>query len=260
MPDKPNRPQAKRADATLESAKGWIKKLLPGWLLRLRGEYLTRKEKQQHAQRVFTRIYEQGTWGKSSDPAQRFYSGSGSHDADIVGTYVGAILEFLSSLAKKPDAVDLGCGDFSVGTRVRHLCGKYIACDIVKPVIAWNRQRFKDDNVDFRVLDITRDKLPGGDIAFLRQVLQHLSNEQIQRAVGQIAARYKYLVLTEHLPASDTFAHNLDKPVGGDIRLGFNSGIVLTSAPFNLQVQEAVVLCEVAESDGIIRTILYRLA
>jgi len=155
--------------------------------------------------------------------------------------------------------VDLGCGDFIVGSRIRRLCDKYIACDIVEPVISWNKQKYKDMNVDFRVLDISKDDLPGGDIVFIRQVLQHLSNDHIAGAISQLAAKYKYLVLTEHLPSSIIFNHNLDKPAGSYIRIALNSGVVLTSAPFNLKVKENSVLCEVADDDGVIRTNLYRL-
>ena len=73
-----------------------------------------------------------------------------------------------------------------------------------------------------------------------------------------MASKYRYLLLTEHLPLG-TFVHNVDKPSGPDIRLGFNSGVVLTSAPFNLRVLDAKHVCDVAELGGTIRTTLYKL-
>ena len=72
----------------------------------------------------------------------------------------------------------------------------------------------------------TKDELPQAEIVFIRQVLQHLSNREIKNALPQIALKYKYLVLTEHLPESQDFVHNLDKPTGANNRLGINSGIV----------------------------------
>jgi hypothetical protein len=144
----------------------------------------------------------------------------------------------------RPNVVDLGCGDFHIGAQIRGLCGAYAACDIV----------------DFSVIDLTTDILPGGDIVFIRQVLQHLSNDQIIKALPRIASTYKYLILTEHLPAAKTFIANLDKPTGPDNRLGQNSGIVLTKPPFNLAVKEEKVICETMEGGGVIRTWLYRLA
>ena len=39
--------------------------------------------------------------------------------------------------------VDLGCGDFTVGSKIRPLCGAYVACDVAAPVIAWNQANGK---------------------------------------------------------------------------------------------------------------------
>jgi glycosyltransferase involved in cell wall biosynthesis len=253
------------AIANPTTVKILLKKIFPLWLLKLRQDYQSKKYLREYnilsTQQVFTKIYEDGAWGKSIDPKQIYYSGDGSHDHSIVSTYVEAIEHFFSIFEIKPSAVDLGCGDFSVGSKVRHLFDKYIACDIVDPVISFNKGKYKNINVDFRVLDITKDDLPDGDVVFIRQVLQHLSNEQISAAISKISSKYKYFVLTEHLPSSDTFIHNLDKPSGPDIRFDFNSGIVLTSAPFNLKIIEDTCLCEIPhELGGRVRTNLYRLS
>jgi hypothetical protein len=114
-------------------------------------------------------------------------------------------------------------------------------------------------DVDFRSLDFIVDELPAGDIVFIRQVLQHLSNEQINRALQKLSTHFKYLVLTEHLPGIPEFAPNLDKPAGPGIRTGLPSGIVLTKAPFNLKPYLERRLCHVAEDGGIIATTLYQL-
>jgi hypothetical protein len=93
---------------------------------------------------------------------------------------------------------------------------------VVPSLIDRNRRLFASLDVDFRVLDMTTDPLPPADVVFLRQVLQHLSNGQIHAVVSKITTAYRYLVLTEHLPALDTFTPNLDKAVGPQTRL--NSG------------------------------------
>ncbi|MEZ5740438.1 MAG: class I SAM-dependent methyltransferase [Burkholderiaceae bacterium] len=240
-----------------------LKRYVPARLLRLRHEYRSGRHngpfQNLSTREVFTKIYEDGVWGRSTDPQQRYFSGTGSHDRAIVDTYVAAVGRFLGQLTGKPDVVDLGCGDFSVGSRLRPLCARYTACDIVEPVIEFNRRRFEQLQVDFRTLDFTREALPAGDVVFIRQVLQHLSNDEIMAALPRIAGQYRYLVLTEHLPAGDDFVPNQDKPAGFDIRLGFNSGLVLTRPPFNLVPLEQRVLCQAPEDHGIIRTILYRL-
>ena len=93
---------------------------------------------------------------------------------------------FLRTLDYKPDVVDLDCGDFHVGSRLRCLCSGYVACDIVEPLIAFNAKTFEGLGVDFRTLDLTKDELPSGEVVFVRQVLQHLSNDDIARALPGI--------------------------------------------------------------------------
>lgn len=211
------------------------------------------------AQEVFRRIYTEHLWGRSSDTSRPFFSGSGSHDPAVVATYLEAVRRFLGTLPAKPNAVDLGCGDFAVGTRIRPLCAGYIACDVVPELIEFNREQFGSLQVEFTTLDLTIDELPAGDVVFVRQVFQHLSNEQILKATRKIAATYRYLILTEHLPASAEFEHNLDKPPGPDIRMAIGSGIVLGSQPFNLRPVHERRLCQARELGGLIVTTLYAL-
>jgi hypothetical protein len=67
------------------------------------------------------------------------------------------------------------------------------------------------------------------------------------------------MVLTEHLPKQSDFQHNLDLSVGKEIRLQFNSGIVLTSPPFNMKVKMQKKVCEAPENGGLIVTTIYEL-
>ncbi len=209
-------------------------------------------------QQVFARIYEVGAWGRSQDPSQPYFSGTGSHDDAVVSTYVEAVQSFLASFTRKPDVVDLGCGDFSVGSRLRHHCGSYTACDVVPGLIDFNRQKFADLAVDFRVLDLITDALPDGEVVFIRQVLQHLSNEHIKLALPKLRLKYRYLVVTEHLPRDQHFKPNRDKPLGPNIRTDVGSGIVLSRPPFRLKSIRESTLCRALVSDGVIVTTLYQ--
>jgi hypothetical protein len=212
------------------------------------------------ADQAFAKVYEEGVWGKSD--GDDFYSGTGSHRDHIVTTYVAAVEGFLTDLGHKPDVVDLGCGDFSVGSAIRPLCGRYIAGDVVESLIARNKSKFADLQVDFRVVNIIDDELPEGEVVFIRQVLQHLSNDDIAKVVAKLPGRFRYLVLSEHLPDNPAFRPNIDMPRGPQIRLGLStvgSGVVLTEAPFFLRPRREQVLCEIKEDVGFIRTTLYEL-
>lgn len=210
-------------------------------------------------QEVFSEIYQKGIWGKSEDSTQPYFSGSGSHDKNIAPLYVIKVCDFIQSLQTKPDVVDLGCGDFSIGSQIRPMCGSYIACDIVPKLIDFNRKKYLPLGVDFRVLDLISDELPKADVVFIRQVLQHLSNQQVSQLIPKLKPAFKYLILTEHLPKSKNFTPNLDKPTGPDIRLSVDSGLVLTQPPFNLSVKSERILCELDEDGGVIRTTIYEL-
>lgn len=236
-------------------AKLFVPKLVWREFRRLAHSRTTSKE-------AFEQVYLKGTWGKSDDASDPFYSGAGSHMPSIVPIYVDAVIDFLESLDSKPNVVDLGCGDFAIGSKIRGSCNQYIACDVVEALIARNRTKYGDLQVDFRTIDISDQSLPGGDIVFLRQVLQHLSNRQILAVVSKLRNSYKYLVLTEHLPSRSDFVPNLDKEVGAGIRIDINkkgSGVILTKPPFNLQVLRSSVLCEIPEGESVIRTNLYML-
>ena len=156
--------------------------------------------------------------------------------------------EFLSTFSNKPNVVDLGCGDFSIGSKLRNYCNSYIAIDIFDELIERNKIHYKSHNVDFRVLDITKDNLPSGDICFVRQVLQHLSNKNIEKFLTQIRGKYSYLILTEHLPSFEKFKSNVDIITGPEIRLYKKSGVVLTEEPFNLIPTNEKIICNISSN------------
>ena len=186
---------------------------------------------------VMTQIYDLKLWGgKDFD----FYSGKGSHDSKIINPYIERLIVFLQSHNNALVVCDLGCGDFNIGKHLTRYTRKYIAIDIVEKLIIRNKTLFKEDNLEFCCLDITKDKIPSGDCIILRQVLQHLSNTEIQDIIKKIAA-YKYIILTEHIPLGN-FTPNKDIISGQGNRLKQNSGVNILETPFNLKIKEEKVL------------------
>ncbi|MFY7865170.1 MAG: class I SAM-dependent methyltransferase [Roseateles sp.] len=228
-------------------------------LLRLVGRSDRTPRESPSAKQTFTAIYRSGTWGSNAKTGDRYFSGTGSHDPQVVDPYVAAVSAFLRELSGSPSVVDLGCGDFNVGSKIRQLCGSYTACDIVEELIERNQRVFASLAVDFRVLDMINDDLPAARVFFVRQVLQHLSNADIAQVLSKIPTTCEYLIVTEHLPSKAGFVPNVDKERGHEIRLRVGSGVVLTAAPFELKPISEEVLCEVPEMGGVIRTLAYRL-
>ena len=205
-------------------------------------------------QDIFETIYREKMWGGRS-LLGRFYSGSGSHADHIVRPYVEAVRGHVSRMPQKPRIVDIGCGDFHVGRQLVGLASSYLACDIVRPLIDSHRTKFRQPGLEFRVLDAINEPLPDGDLALIRQVLQHLNNAEVAAIVAKLP-QYRSVIVTEHLPTGD-FEPNLDKATGVDTRLRDRSGLVLTEPPFGLRPRLSQVICEVPEHGGVIRTVAY---
>ncbi len=226
-------------------------------MLRYRREkaVLARDNKLDDPAEVFGNIYAHHAWGNDR-PDRKFYSGEGSHATVTVQTYVDAVNGFLSEFEVKPDAVDIGCGDFNIGSKIYRRCGTYRALDVVAPLIAHNAVAFADTGVVFGLLDVTQDAPPICDVLFIREVFQHLSNAQILKALANIEGRYRHLIFTEVEPKGK-FVANKDKPSGESVRLYLNnSAVVLDEAPFNLLAGKRE-LCSVELERYLIKTYVY---
>jgi hypothetical protein len=238
-----------------------LKPFVPQSLQNVRSRYRATKLDSELAGRplaaLFETVYREKLWGNTS--SSEYDSGPGSHDPAVVEPYVEATRRFLESLSIKPNVVDLGCGDFEVGSRLRRYCARYVACDVVPSLIARNAECFPTSGVDFRVLDIVDDPLPDGDVVVIRQVLQHLSNAQIGKVIPKLS-KYRWLILTEHLPSDLRFIPNKDKSAGPGIRVRLGSGIVLTAPPFRLPTIDERDLCILIYNGDTIKTTAYQLA
>ena len=205
---------------------------------------------------AMVQIYEESLWGRKEF---KFYSGLGSHHPETVDPYIAVVSDFLKTLPTSPVVCDLGCGDFNIGKALVKYCKKYIAIDIVPELIAHNIKEFETANLEFHALDIAQDELPSGDCAILRQVLQHLSNEEIKSVVQKLY-NFKYVILTEHLPEGD-FEPNKDIISGQGIRLKKQSGVNLSASPFNFKFKEEKRLISIPSPGfkGVLVTTLYKL-
>ena len=190
------------------------------------------KKKPWPTKEVMDQVYEMKLWG---DNQSDFYSGTGSHHPDIVNPYINALVSFLTSFKSPLTVCDLGCGDFNVGKQLVKHTKSFIGIDIVSDLIAYNKEKFVANNLEFYCLDIAVDDLPSGDCAILRQVLQHLSNAEIQSVLRKLTD-FKYVILTEHLPEGH-FIPNAAIISGQGIRLKKQSGLDVLAPPFNFQIK-----------------------
>ncbi|MEM1260675.1 MAG: class I SAM-dependent methyltransferase [Bacteroidota bacterium] len=177
----------------------------------------------------------------------------------MVHPYIEVVSIFLKSFENLITVCDLGCGDFNIGKELVPYTKKYVAVDIVQELIHFNLRKFVHPNLEFHCLDIANEKLPQGDCAILRLVIQHLSNTEIEEVVKKLYS-YKYVILTEHLPNGD-FTPNKDIISGQGIRLKKQSGVDLLEAPFSLKVKEVrkLLRSKPLSHRGVITTTLFKM-
>jgi hypothetical protein len=184
-------------------------------------------------QEIFSKIYATGAWGK--DPNTKFCSGSGSR-RKVASQYVESISEFIKTHPDIKTIVDIGCGDFEVGKSLLNIVNVdgYIGVDVVPAVVEHNANTYGNDKVQFICKDASTDEVPAGDLCTIRQVLQHLSNNDIQNVINNVKGKFKYILVTEHV-AKNPHTPNVDKPSNGCCRTG--SGVYLDLAPFGLKTE-----------------------
>jgi SAM-dependent methyltransferase len=204
------------------------------------------RNRHQSIEDVFTSIYQENQWG--GEPGE-YCSGSGSTE-EQASNYASRVRAFIGAKGIT-SVVDLGCGDFVVGSRLVTNGIKYIGVDVVAPLVHRNLMRFASENVTFVHADITKDPLPDADLCLLRQVLQHLSNAEIEQVLEK-TEKYKYILVTEHYPSPSVgVVPNKDKPHGADTRIYDNSAVFLDRPPFNARISGLVL--EVIASRHLVR-------
>jgi SAM-dependent methyltransferase len=198
---------------------------------------------------VFAQIYAENLWGENrpnTDKDFPFYSGPGSA-GPAASSYVECIKRFIETHDVR-SVVDLGCGDFCIGSRIVQPSLHYTGVDIVDSLIQSHQARFGKDNIRFCCLNIISDDLPKADLCLVREVLQHLSNAQIIQILPKLK-QFKWVIVTEDLPGPvGTFKSNRDKPHGRHARVVCNSAIILSDPPFNVPAVE--LLLEVPAERG----------
>lgn len=189
------------------------------------------RNKRLSARRVFSDVYANNKWGSDGE----FCSGPGSYSEYAI-PYVEALKQHINGSNNEGiTLVDLGCGDFQVGARlVSELpISQYHGVDVVPSLIDYNINQFADEKTMFSCLDLAEDELPEGNVACIRQVLQHLSNDQIQRVCEKFG-QYEKVFITEHYPAKIK-RKNKDIVHGQGTRRKKKSGVFLDEEPFNLK-------------------------
>lgn len=237
--------------------KELIKPLVPSFLLekyrQVHREQIQGANARKTAAEVFSEVYRRKLWGTGEGA---FYSGPGS-DPENASLYCDLVRDVVLSL-RRPEVtiVDLGCGDFRVGSQFLAPGVRYIGIDVVSELIAHNTRAFGGGPVSFLCRDIVQDELPTGDICLVRQVLQHLSNAEIAMILYKLRS-YQVSLITEHYPKDLAgCTANVDKPHGGDVRFSDNSAVFLDQPPFSVANAQLVLTVPHSGDWGFLKTFM----
>lgn len=230
--------------------KAWLEKRRTAQRLAMRKAY-----EGKNAKEIFSDIYANARWGGEKG---QFYSGDGSVPAQVDG-YAQAVGRLINQEGVE-SLVDIGCGDFTLGSGLAPMVASYTGIDVVPALIERNNREFGSDRVRFLCLDASADPLPDADACTIRQVLQHLGNAQIS-AILEKTRQYRLVIISEHYPAVLN-APKLDKPQGMDTRVSDGSAVVVTEPPFSLAnaelIYEAPECLDEPENGETIKTLVIR--
>lgn len=150
---------------------------------------------------IFGKIYADNLWGSSES-----VSGPGS---GVV--YTKELRLSLSELLIERNIksiLDCGCGDFNWMKEIPLRDIKYQGIDVVENLIESNKALNTLANVTFVTGDVINDRLPGVDLLMCRDVLVHLTNDQIRTALQNFySSGSEYFLITSFSGSvnADTF-------------------------------------------------------
>jgi 2-polyprenyl-3-methyl-5-hydroxy-6-metoxy-1,4-benzoquinol methylase len=180
------------------------------WLRARRGETSEHLDRADLKSR-FKAIYEAGVWQHGHTDTTPG-SGEGSSLAATA-----ALRQALPSLLNDLNAktlLDVGCGDFFWMQHVT-IDQNYVGIDVVESVIDTNTKLYGRLGRDFATRDATIDELPDADVVLCREVMFHLSFDDVLKLLRNVLSKKRsYLIATSDRQT----AFNSDIPTS-DFRL-----------------------------------------
>ena len=186
-----------------------------------------------NAEDRFKHIYETNHWDESES-----VSGPGStlEETEPLRRLLPGLLRELNATT----LLDLPCGDFHWMQHTDLSGVRYIGGDLVGDLIERNRAKYASDGVTFQKIDLVNDTLPAVDAILCRDCLVHLSFDDAQAALANIARSGARWLLTTSFPSVTR---------NDDIVTGQWRPINLTLPPFNLPEPEQVIAENCTESE-----------
>jgi len=168
---------------------------------------------------TFNKIYSSNRW--------IFGSGTGSIAINNQ-KYIRFLQNFLDAHPDITSVLDVGCGDWQIGRKIDWTNRKYIGVDVSDHALTETKKKFEAGHIKFHIMDAANDELPGTDLIIIKDVLEHLSFDTIQRILDK-THQYKYILIQNDIGILNTA--NTDIENGGYRKLD------VTKNPFRFEAQ-----------------------
>ena len=123
--------------------------------------------------KIFTKIYNKKIWAMGENVP---LSGRGS-SLNYNKKYLPFLQNFIEPYA---NILDIGCGDMTTTAHLNLSNKNYTGIDCVESVIENNKSKYQTESIKFICKDIVKGlDYNGYDLIIIKDVLQHLSNEDI---------------------------------------------------------------------------------
>jgi SAM-dependent methyltransferase len=173
---------------------------------------------------TFEMIYSNGFWDK--DESNQGTSGLGSKLINVI-PYINLLEDFISK-NHITSIVDAGCGDWQFSRYLNFNGINYLGVDAAKSVVLKNIAKYKKDNIQFVHGNFLEMELPKADLLILKDVLQHLSNKNILKAIDSFK-NYRYVIAVNDISSANFCNY--------DIQDGGYRCLDLSAYPFFLKGQ-----------------------
>ena len=190
---------------------------------------------------VFADIYAKNLWGHGNSASRKnkkFYSGGGSElENDRDAGYV----KLVQSYVDRPDVntvVEIGCGDWEIGTRINWGKVHYTGYDVVEEVVRYNQDNFSSANVMFACANLIPTDDVQADLLIVKDVFQHLPPSYCARFVRRIPLNFKYNLITN------------DRGGNTEITPGGYSGNDFSAMPFRMKYDLLIQWVQVCPAAG----------
>jgi SAM-dependent methyltransferase len=149
--------------------------------------------------KIFTNIYKKNFWGNNENLFYKGSSGGGKFLEQNQKEYVNFLKKFISS-KKIKNIVDLGCGDFRLGTILYdELNVTYIGFDVYEELINYLSKNFTNKKYNFYTKNFLHEvkTIPDADLYIIKDVIQHWNNAEIIGFLDYLVRnkKYKYILI-----------------------------------------------------------------